>query len=137
MTISASLVKELRDKTGAGMMDCKKALVEANGDMDAAVDVGIWMLVLAVAIGFALANAFGERGANQEITGFDPGDDARIVLASARDALNENEFALANGLFARVVQMERDREIDNVEAINEFQNFIRADEKASNKAKLE
>ena len=78
------------------------------------------VLVLAVAIGFALANAFGERGANQEITGFDPGDDARIVLASARDALNENEFALANGLFARVVQMERDREIDNVEAIAYF-----------------
>lgn len=36
--ISASLVKELRDKTGAGMMDCKKALVEADGDMEKAVD---------------------------------------------------------------------------------------------------
>ncbi|MDG1694771.1 MAG: hypothetical protein P8M10_08160 [Ilumatobacter sp.] len=78
------------------------------------------VVVLAVAIGFALANAFGERGANQEITGFDPGDDARIVLASARDALNENEFGLANGLFARVVQMERERDIDNVEAITYF-----------------
>ena len=39
MGISASQVKELRDMTGAGMMECKKALVEANGDMDAAVDV--------------------------------------------------------------------------------------------------
>jgi len=37
-TISASLVKELRDKTGAGMMDCKKALNETGGDMEAAVD---------------------------------------------------------------------------------------------------
>ncbi len=36
--ISASLVKELRDKTGAGMMDCKKALVEAEGDIEAAID---------------------------------------------------------------------------------------------------
>ncbi len=36
--ISAALVKELRDKTGAGMMDCKKALAEAGGDMEAAVD---------------------------------------------------------------------------------------------------
>lgn len=35
--ISAQLVKELRDQTGAGMMDCKRALVEANGDMEAAV----------------------------------------------------------------------------------------------------
>ena len=38
MSISAKLVKELRDMTGAGMMDCKKALVETDGDMDAAVE---------------------------------------------------------------------------------------------------
>jgi elongation factor Ts len=38
MTISASLVKELREKTGAGMMDCKTALSETNGDIEAAVD---------------------------------------------------------------------------------------------------
>ena len=37
--ITASMVKELREMTGAGMMDCKKALSETNGDMDAAVDV--------------------------------------------------------------------------------------------------
>jgi elongation factor Ts len=36
--ITAALVKELREKTGAGMMDCKKALQENNGDMEAAVD---------------------------------------------------------------------------------------------------
>ncbi len=38
-TISAKDVKELRDRTGAGMMDCKSALVEANGDLDKAVEV--------------------------------------------------------------------------------------------------
>lgn len=38
MTITAGLVKELRDKTGAGMMDCKSALNETKGDMEAAVD---------------------------------------------------------------------------------------------------
>ncbi|MDG2331829.1 MAG: translation elongation factor Ts [Flavobacteriales bacterium] len=38
-TITASLVNELRKKTGAGMMDCKNALVEANGDMEVAVDL--------------------------------------------------------------------------------------------------
>jgi elongation factor Ts len=37
-TITASMVKELRDATGAGMMDCKAALAETGGDMDAAVD---------------------------------------------------------------------------------------------------
>lgn len=39
MAITASMVKELRELTGAGMMDCKKALTETNGDMDAAVEV--------------------------------------------------------------------------------------------------
>ena len=36
--VTASMVKELRDKTGAGMMDCKRALIETAGDMEAAVD---------------------------------------------------------------------------------------------------
>lgn len=39
MTISAKDVKELRDRTGAGMMECKGALAEANGDMEAAIDI--------------------------------------------------------------------------------------------------
>ena len=39
MTITASLVKELRERTGAGMMDCKKALVETDGDADAAAEL--------------------------------------------------------------------------------------------------
>ena len=38
MTISAIIVKELRDKTGAGMMDCKKALMETEGNLEKAVD---------------------------------------------------------------------------------------------------
>ena len=38
MAITAKLVKELRDRTGAGMMDCKKALTETNGDIEAAID---------------------------------------------------------------------------------------------------
>lgn len=38
MAITASMVKELRETTGAGMMDCKKALAETNGDMEAAVE---------------------------------------------------------------------------------------------------
>ena len=38
MEITASMVKDLRERTGAGMMDCKKALVESNGDMDGAID---------------------------------------------------------------------------------------------------
>ena len=39
MTITAALVKELRERTGAGMMDCKKALIETNADLEAAIDL--------------------------------------------------------------------------------------------------
>jgi len=38
MSVTAALVKELREKSGAGMMDCKKALSETDGDMEAAID---------------------------------------------------------------------------------------------------
>ena len=39
MAISAGMVKELREKTGAGMMDCQRALQEANGDMEEAIKI--------------------------------------------------------------------------------------------------
>lgn len=39
MEVTSEMVKQLRDKTGAGMMDCKKALAEANGDMEKAVEI--------------------------------------------------------------------------------------------------
>jgi elongation factor Ts len=39
MAVTAAMVKELRERTGAGMMECKKALVETNGDLDAAIEV--------------------------------------------------------------------------------------------------
>ena len=38
MAVTAKMVKELREMTGAGMMDCKKALNETDGDMDAAIE---------------------------------------------------------------------------------------------------
>ena len=39
MSISASMVKDLRERTGAGMMECKKALVDSNGDLDSAIEL--------------------------------------------------------------------------------------------------
>lgn len=38
MAVTAALVKELRERTGAGMMECKKALVETNGDIELAIE---------------------------------------------------------------------------------------------------
>ncbi len=49
MNITAQMVKELRDKTGAGMMDAKKALVETDGDMEKAMEVlrqKVWLLLI-------------------------------------------------------------------------------------------
>ena len=46
--ITAASVKELRERTGAGMMECKKALVEANGDLEAAAEaMRKWVLAKA------------------------------------------------------------------------------------------
>ena len=39
MAVTASMVKELRERTGVGMMDCKNALVETGGDMDQAIEL--------------------------------------------------------------------------------------------------
>ncbi|MGD8322253.1 MAG: translation elongation factor Ts, partial [Gemmatimonadota bacterium] len=61
-TISAQDVKKLRDMTGAGMMDCKKALTETGGDLDKAVD-------FLRAKGAAKAAKRAERSANQGVIG--------------------------------------------------------------------
>lgn len=58
MSISAAMVKELRDKTNAGMMDCKKALSECDGDMTKAVD---WLRQK----GLAVAAKRGDRQASE------------------------------------------------------------------------
>lgn len=59
MTISASMVKELRDKTNAGMMDCKKALGECGGDMTKAVD---WLRQKGLAVAAKRADRVASEG---------------------------------------------------------------------------
>ncbi len=78
------------------------------------------MIAAAVGIGFVLAGAWGERQNGQEITGLTPGDDARVLMTNARQAMNQGDYALANSLFGQVVQMERDQGRDNAEAIAYF-----------------
>ena len=58
-TITAGMVKSLRDKTGAGMMDCKTALAESNGEMEAAID---WLRATGVT---TVICTFPERHANE------------------------------------------------------------------------
>jgi len=59
MSISASAVKELRDRTGLGMMDCKKALTETNGNIDGAID---WLRKKGMAKSAKLAGRLASEG---------------------------------------------------------------------------
>lgn len=98
-TITAQMVKELRDETGVGMMECKKALVEANGDKAAAVKI------LREA-GMAIAAKKASRTAKQGIIAAAVSDDARsgrmIEINCETDfvAKNENFQAFVAGLLA-------------------------------------
>jgi elongation factor Ts len=84
--ITAALVKELRDKTGAGMMDCKRALTEAGGDMEAAVD---WLRTK----GLAAAAKKSGRVAAEGLVGVvsSPGRAAMVEVNAETDFVARNE----------------------------------------------
>ncbi|HET7211913.1 MAG TPA: translation elongation factor Ts, partial [Methyloceanibacter sp.] len=84
-TITATTVKELRDKTGAGMMDCKAALAETGGDMEAAVD---WLR----AKGLAKAAKKAGRVAAEGLIGLaaEPKEAALVEVNSETDFVARN-----------------------------------------------
>ncbi|MGZ8368969.1 MAG: translation elongation factor Ts [Rhodoplanes sp.] len=92
--ISASLVKELRDKTGAGMMDCKAALADTSGDLEAAVD---WLRKK----GLAKAAKKAGRVAAEGLIG--------VALKPQKGAVvevnSETDFVARNDLFQGLVRM--------------------------------
>lgn len=95
MAISASQVKELRDKTGAGMMDCKKALVEVNGDMEKAVD---WLRQK----GMAKAAKKSGRATSEGLITCSASDDGRhLALASL---LCETDFVARGEAFQEMAK---------------------------------
>ncbi len=85
-TITAGLVKELRKKTGAGMMDCKKALTETNGDLEAALD---WLRKN----GLAAAQKKSGRVAAEGLIGVTVGSNmgAMVEVNSETDFVARNE----------------------------------------------
>lgn len=95
MTITATMVKELRESTGAGMMDAKKALVETNGDMEAAVD---WLRTK----GLAKAAKKADRVAAEGLVGVavKGGRGVAVEINSETDFVGKNaDFqALARGI---------------------------------------
>ncbi len=84
--ISAGLVKELRDKTGAGMMDCKKALTESGADIDAAVD---WLRKKGLAAAAKKAGRIAAEGLVAAATG--PNRGAMVEINAETDFVGRNE----------------------------------------------
>jgi elongation factor Ts len=104
--ITAALVKDLREKTGVGMMDCKKALAETNGDLEAAVD---WLR----AKGLSKAAKKADRAAAEGIVAVALGvnDGAVIELNSETDFVARNaDFQKAAGAFAKLALVAKDHD---------------------------
>jgi len=99
--ITASMVKELRDKTGAGMMDCKAALGESGGDLEAAVD---WLRKK----GLAKAAKKAGRVAAEGLIGVALTLNKGIVV----EVNSETDFVARNDLFQGLVKMIADVALD-------------------------
>ncbi len=93
MSISASQVKQLRDLTGAGMMDCKAALAETNGDIEAAVDY-------LRAKGIAKADKKAGRTAAEGLVGVASGENKAVVV----EVNSETDFVARNDDFQEIVR---------------------------------
>ncbi|GAA4114551.1 translation elongation factor Ts [Aminobacter aganoensis] len=92
MSISAAQVKELRELTGAGMMDCKAALNETGGDMEAAVD---WLRKK----GISKADKKAGRTAAEGLIGVDAGVREAVVV----EVNSETDFVARNAAFQEIV----------------------------------
>ena len=93
MTITAAMVKELREKTGVGMMDCKKALTETKGDMEAAVD---WLR----AKGLSKAAKKADRVASEGLVGTVVKGNAGAII----EINSETDFVARNEQFQDMVK---------------------------------
>jgi elongation factor Ts len=110
MSITASMVKELREKTGAGMMDCKTALNETNGDMEAAID---WLR----SKGIAKAEKKSGRVAAEGLVGIAAGGNKAIAV----EVNSETDFVAKNEQFQDLVRSISNAALatdGSVEAIN-------------------
>jgi len=90
--ITAALVKELRERSGVGMMDCKKALVETNGDIEAAID---WLR----AKGLSKAAKKSDRVAAEGVVAIATEENGAGETAAAIEFNAETDFVARNDLF--------------------------------------
>ena len=111
--ISASLVKELREKTGAGMLDCKKALEATNGSIDEAVD---WLREKGISKAAKKADRIAAEGVAAILT---EGNDAVILEMNS-----ETDFVAKNAEFGELVSETLKTIIkSNVETLEEALNL--------------
>jgi elongation factor Ts len=99
--VSAAMVKELRDQTGAGMMDCKAALSETGGNLEAAVD---WLRKK----GLSKAAKKAGRVATEGLVGVAVGATKGILV----EVNSETDFVARNDLFQGLVKMVADAALD-------------------------
>jgi elongation factor Ts len=92
MTVTAAMVKELRDASGAGMMDAKKALIESEGDMESAID---WLRTK----GLAKAAKKSDRTAAEGLVCVKVGTDTAVAL----EVNSETDFVAKNKEFQELV----------------------------------
>jgi len=113
MAISASMVKELRERSGAGMMECKKALVETDGDIDAAIE-------LMRKSGQAKADKKAGRVAAEGLISIKTADDGKSVAIAEVNC--ETDFVAKEGEFIEFVDNVAARVLsdnpDSVEALS-------------------
>ncbi|HHL19033.1 MAG TPA: elongation factor Ts [Thiothrix sp.] len=100
MAITASMVKELRERTGAGMMDCKKMLVETDGDMEAAIEL---MRKSGAAKADKKAGRIAAEG--RIVIEINDGEGAILEINSETDfvAKDDNFLAFANAVMAGIL----------------------------------
>lgn len=113
--ISAQAVKELRDKTGAGMMDCKKALTQAEGDIEKAIDI---LRERGLASAAKKSGRVASEGVIATFVTEDMKNAAMIELNCETDFVSSNaEFiSLANGI-AKIVAENNVASIEDVKAL--------------------
>ena len=114
--ITAAMVKELRESTGAGMMECKKALTETDGDMEAAVDV-------LRKSGAAKVEKKAGRIAAEGITRVASEGNTAVVV----EVNSETDFVAKNAVFQEFVQDVADKALKaSVDKAGDYRNRRKA-----------
>ena len=116
-SISASMVKELREKTGVGMMECKKALEESQGDMEKAI---LWLRERGMSRAAKKADRVAAEGVVEVFVSTDQTAGALVELNCETDFASKNEEFRA--LAAEIAQVALGQKTEAVEALLEAQS---------------